>query len=380
MAQTLRTDWVLFVTIVVMVCFGLVFVYSASSAVATLKFQKESHYFLVRQAAYAAIGFVVMMWLKRMDYTRLCSPRWAFGSMGVVLFALLLVYFLDPKNHRWFRFGSVSIQPSEFAKPALAIFLAWFVSRRVHVINGKHTLVPAFLAMLLMGIVVVIPDFGTAVVLVTTAVAVFFVAGLKKRYLAWAILLALILGACAIFSKPYRLSRVVHRLDREQRHVYLLVKRLGLEEYLNRSAANRDPNYQVKQSKIAIGSGGILGVGLMQSKQKLFYLPEAHTDFIYAVVGEEAGLWGCGAILLGFLIIAWKGFESFWLAPNDFGRYLALAITVSIVCQAFINLTVVLDMAPTKGIPLPMISNGGSSLLSTLIQLGILLSIRERSA
>lgn len=380
MAQTLRTDWVLFVTIVVMVCLGLVFVYSASSTVATLKFEKESHYFLVRQAIYAVLGFATLMWFKRMDYRKLCSPLWAFGGLGIVVFSLLLVYFLDPKTHRWFRFGGVSIQPSEFAKPALAIFLAWFVSRRLREINEKHTLLPALFSVVLMGLVVVIPDFGTALVLVFTALTVFFVAGLKKRYLAAVMLLGFLLGTIAILQKPYRLVRVVHHFDPEQQHLYLLVKQFNLEQYLNRSAANRDPKYQVRQSKIAIGSGGILGVGLMQSKQKLFYLPEAHTDFIYAVVGEEAGLWGCGAILFGFLIIAWRGFRLFWLATDDFGRYLALAITVSIVFQAFVNLSVVLDMVPTKGIPLPMISNGGSSLLSTLTQLGILLSISERAA
>jgi len=379
-AQTLRTDWTLFVTIVVMVCLGLVFVYSASSTVATLKFEKESHYFLLRQAVYAVLGFSVLMWFKRIDYRKLCSPLWAFGGMGVVVFCLLLVYFLDPKTHRWFRFGSLSIQPSEFAKPALAIFLAWFLSRRLHVINGKHTLLPALFSVLLMGVVVVFPDFGTALVLVFTALTVFFVAGLNKRYLALVMLLGLLLGVYTIYSKPYRFGRVVHHFDPERKHLYLLVKHFGLEPYLNRSAANRDPTYQVRQSKIAIGSGGILGVGLMQSKQKLFYLPEAHTDFIYAVVGEEAGLWGCGAILFGFLIIAWRGFQLFWLATDDFGRYLALAITVSIVFQAFVNLSVVLGMLPTKGIPLPMISNGGSSLLSTLTQLGILLSVRERAA
>jgi cell division protein FtsW len=141
----------------------------------------------------------------------------------------------------------------------------------------------------------------------------------------------------------------------------------------------RDAGYQAHQSRIAVGSGGAVGLGLRQGRQKLFYLPEAHTDFIYAVVGEELGLFGCTAVLAGFLIILWRGLQVCWVAHDDFGRYLALGLTSSIVIQALINISVVLDMGPTKGIPLPMISAGGSSLLSTLICLGMLLSVSEHA-
>jgi cell division protein FtsW len=144
------------------------------------------------------------------------------------------------------------------------------------------------------------------------------------------------------------------------------------------SLATRDTAYQARQSKIAVGAGGVLGVGLMQGKQKLLYLPEAHTDFIYAVVGEELGLWGCTAILAGFFVILWRGLRLFWVA-DDFGRFMAVGIVASLMIQALINMSVVLDMGPTKGIPLPMISYGGSSLLSTLTSLGMLLSISEHA-
>jgi cell division protein FtsW len=152
-----------------------------------------------------------------------------------------------------------------------------------------------------------------------------------------------------------------------------------VKDYINSGTSNRDAVYQVKQSKIAVGSGGFFGLGLMEGQQKMHYLPEAHTDFIYAVVGEELGLWGTSAVIAGFLVLLYRGLRLFYSAPDDFGRYLALAITVSIVLQAFVNISVVLDMAPTKGIPLPLISYGGSSMLGTLLMLGMLMSVSEHS-
>jgi cell division protein FtsW len=149
--------------------------------------------------------------------------------------------------------------------------------------------------------------------------------------------------------------------------------------YVQRSTAHRDPDYHLRQSLIAVGSGGPLGLGPSQGKQKLYYLPEAHTDFIYAVIGEELGLWGPMLVMLAFLVILWRGLRLYFLTPDDFGRYLALGITTVVVAQAFINMSVVLGMVPTKGIPLPMISYGGSSLLSTLASVGILQSIGDHS-
>jgi cell division protein FtsW len=148
---------------------------------------------------------------------------------------------------------------------------------------------------------------------------------------------------------------------------------------MRRSEFNRDPGYHVRQSKIAVASGGLIGQGLMEGKQKLLYLPEAHTDFIYAVVGEELGLLGCGAVLAAFLVLLWRGLRLVRSTPDDFGRYLALGVTTMLVVQALMNMSVVLDLAPTKGIPLPLVSYGGSSLLSTMISLGMLLSVSEQS-
>ena len=185
------------------------------------------------------------------------------------------------------------------------------------------------------------------------------------------------LVALAVVSKGYRLGRVIGYVDPQYRMIDNIDTHGWIRNYVQSSTTIRDTRYQPRQSKIAVGAGGVLGVGLMQGKQKLMFLPDAHTDFIYATVGEELGLWGSSAVLLGFVVILWRGARLFVLARDDFGKYLALGVTVSIVVQAFINISVVLDMAPTKGFPLPMISFGGSSLLSTLASLGMLLSVSD---
>jgi len=379
MAQRLRTEWVLFLTVLTLVCFGLVIVYSASSLVAEFKFRNTSHFF-VRQLAWALVSFVVLMYLKNRDYRRMRHAAWAFTPLGLVLLGLVAVYFFDPRAHRWLRVGIFSLQPSEFAKPALILFLAYFISMRSNVINNRYTLGPAALVVVLLAFMVGIADLGTAIVLVVTATVVFYVAGLERRYFVAAALAGIVLVAAAVAAKPYRMGRIIGYVDPEYKLLDRLDSSGAIKNYIHRSASAHDPSYQVRQSKIALGTGGFLGVGLMQGKQKLLYLPEAHTDFIYAVVGEELGLWGSGALLMGFIIILWRGLRLCWLAPDEFGRYLALGITASIVVQALINMSVVVDIIPNKGIPLPMISAGGSSLLSTLASVGLLLSISERSS
>lgn len=298
--------------------------------------------------------------------------------MGWFLLGLVIAFFADPK-HRWIKAGMFSLQPSEFAKPALALFLAFFLSHRSSAVNNRYTLGPAAVVVGVLALMVGVPDLGTAIVIVVTAFVVFYVAGLEKKYFVAAGLAGMLLVVAAVASKPYRMGRIIGYVDPS----YKLLDRVdpsgGIKRYIQQSAAAHDPGYQVRQSKIAVGTGGVAGLGLMQGKQKLLYLPEAHTDFIYAVVGEELGLWGSTALLGGFVIILWRGFRLFWLAGDDFGRYLALAVTTAIVVQALINISVVLDMVPNKGIPLPMISSGGSSLLSTLSSLGLLLSVSERA-
>jgi cell division protein FtsW len=373
----LKTDWILFLTILAMVGFGLVMVYSASSAIAEIRNGVAPYYFAVRQLGWALISICVLMYFKRMDYRRLNTPAWAFSGLGIVLGLLVLVYFFGSR-HRWFRFAGLgSFQPSEFAKPALIIFLAYFLDRRARVINDRRTLQQAFVAVAMLAFLVVVADLGTAMVPVMTAGVVFFVAGLEKKYMLRAGLVAVALCFVAVISSPYRLQRVISYVDPNYTKIEMIDTGGHLRAWIQRSTSVRDAGYQPLQSKIAVGTGGVLGVGLTQGKQKLMFLPEADSDFIYATIGEELGLWGATAVLIGFLVILWRGVRLFVLARDDFGKYLALGVTVAIVVQAFINISVVLDMGPTKGFPLPMISLGGSSLLSTLTCLGMLLSVSE---
>lgn len=374
----LKTDQILFVTIIAMVFFGIVMLYSASSAVAELRYHVAPYHFLLRQVIWAAGSFVVLMYFKRMDYRTWNTPAWAFSGLGIVLALLLLVFVWDSRDHRWFRFPGIgSLQPSEFAKPAIILFLAYFVSRRSQVINRRRTLAQAFLAIAVMAALVVASDLGTAMVPVITALVVLWVAGLDKKILAGMLGVGVLLGALAIVIKPYRLDRVLSFADPDFKIVDQVDPSGTIRRYTNHVDGGRDASYQPRQSLIAVGAGGLLGAGVMQGKQKLMFLPEAHTDYIYATIGEELGLWGTTAVLAGFLVILWRGARLFVLAREDFGKYLALGVTVAIVVQALMNISVVLDLAPTKGFPLPMISSGGSSLLSTMLCLGMLLSVGE---
>jgi cell division protein FtsW len=380
MAQRLKTDWTLFLTILAMVCFGLVMVYSASSMMAELKYHVESTHFFFRQLGWAVASVLVLLYCTKRDYRRWNDPKFAFAGLGVVLLLLVVVYISDSGSHRWLRMGPLSLQPSELAKPVLSLFLAYFLSNRLGAINDKHTLRPIGVSIVVMALAVAIADLGTAVVLVATTVCVMFVAGLEYRYLAACAGLGILLGIGFIAMKPYRLARAIDFIDKKHVLLSKIDPKGHIAEYARKTASTSDPGYQQLQSKIAVGSGGVVGVGLMQSRQKMLYLPEAHTDFIYGVVGEETGLFGSTLLLLGFVVILWRGMRTYIHAADDFGRYLALSVTVCVVIQAFINMSVVLDLMPNKGIPLPFISTGGSSLLATLLMMGMLLSVSEHAS
>ncbi len=380
MAQRLKTDWILFTTVVLMVLFGALMIYSASSVVADIKMGK-SYYFALRQVIAIAVSVPLMMFMKRLNYRKLQTPAVAFTAMGLMMILLAVAYLADPQQHRWIRIGhgGLQLQPSEFTKPALALFLAYFIALRSRAINSRFTLLPAILAVGFITVSVALADLGTAIVLGATAAAVFIVAGLERRYILITCVIAVVGGGAFIAAKPYRLVRVIRYVDPGMKLVDKFDKSGWIRAQMKKSITAKDTNYQAEQAKIAVGSGGPWGVGLMQGRQKLFYLPEAHTDTIYAVVGEEFGLFGSVAVLIGFVIILWRGIRATVLIPDEFGRYLALGITTMLVIQAFFNMTVVLGLMPTKGIPLPMISYGGSSLLVTLASLGILLNLSEHA-
>jgi cell division protein FtsW len=381
MSQRLKTDWILFATVMLLVCFGVVILYSASSIMAAVTPRFHwSWYFVIRQAGFAVAAVAFMMALKRTSYRKYNNSAVAFGAIGITLLLLAVVYFADPSQHRWLRLGHgpIGVQPSELAKLALVIFLAFFVAWRGRAINNtRHTLFPAALAVGLLIFAVVIADLGTAVVLGLTAATVFFVAGLQPRYCAIVAGIALLGVVVFVYRDPYRLGRVVRFFDPQFKILTRIDRKGTIRARMEQSLTTRDTNYQLQQSKIAIGEGGPAGLGLMNGKQKLLYLPEAHTDFIYAVVGEELGLVGSVGVLLCFGVIFWRGLRVAWLMDDDFGRYLALGATMVVVAQAFMNMFSVLGMMPTKGIALPMISYGGSSLVTTLALLGILMNVAE---
>jgi cell division protein FtsW len=379
MAQRLKTDWILFTTVVLMVLFGAVMVYSASSVVADMR-MGSSWYYGLRQLLWIAVALPLMMFFKRLNYRKLQTPAVAFTLMGVVMILLVVAWFADPRQHRWIRFPMLGgIQPAELAKPAIALFLAYFIAQRSRAINSRYTLLPAFLALGFITMAVVVADLGTPIVLVSTAAIMFLVAGLERRYILVAGIVGVLACCAAIAAKPYRLVRVITFAQQMGVHLEKYDHNGWIHAQMAKSITARDTNYQIEQAKIAVGSGGPVGVGLMQGRQKLFYLPESHTDMIYAVIGEEFGLIGGIAVMAGFLIILWRGIRATVLIPDEFGRYLALGVTSMLVIQAFFNISVVLGMVPPKGIPLPMISFGGSSLLVTLASLGILLNVSEHA-
>jgi cell division protein FtsW len=384
MANRLKTDRILFGAVLAMLLFGILILYSASSIMANLDPRYgSSWYFVIRQAGWAIVSVAIMMTLKRVSYHKFQNPAVAFGAISVSILMLFAVYFIDSAHHRWLRLGSLSfvgVQPSELAKPALVIFLAFFVTWRAPAINNpRYTLIPAALAVGAVIFWVVLADLGTAVVLGISALVVFVVAGLELRYVGIVAAIAFIGILVSMWQQPYRLARVVRFFDPEFKIIARFDPQGHIKSRLEHVLVTRDSNYQLEQSKIAVGAGGPAGVGLMNGRQKLLYLPEAHTDFIYAVVGEETGLIGSLGLLAGFTIVFWRGLRAAFRMRDDFGRYLALGVTVVVVTQAFINMSVVLGMMPTKGIPLPLVSYGGSSLLSTLALLGMLMNVSEHA-
>jgi cell division protein FtsW len=320
------------------------------------------------------------MLLKTTPYRKFQRRAVAFSILGISFLLLVAVYFIDTAHHRWLRIGPGGFQPSELAKPVLVVFLAFFVAWRGRAINNaRYTLMSAAISLGLLISGVAMADLGTPVILGAAVLAVFFVAGMKWKYCVVVVGVGLIGVVVFIFAEPYRLGRVVRFLDPQFKYISRIDPNGHIREKMNRTLRTRDTNYQMEQSEIALGAGGAVGLGLMNGRQKLLYLPFAHTDFIYAVVGEETGMVGTVGVLLGFLVIAWRGLRTAFRMGDDFGRYLALGVTVVVVAQALMNISVVLGMMPTKGVTLPMMSYGGSSLLSTLALLGMLMNVSEHA-
>jgi cell division protein FtsW len=363
LARKLKSDRILFVAAIVMVCVSVVMVYSASAPVA-LDDHEDPYYFLIRQGMWAVLGVALMALTMRIDYRSYRNDALIWLGLGVLGLMLAATLFAAPVNgaRRWLSIAGLRFQPSEFAKLACVFFTALILERRMHRINEvSYSLAPiAIVTVVLAGLIFFEPDAGTAMSLVLIVGVMIFAAGLSYRYLIGAALLAIPAMAVAIVWEPYRVKR--------------------LFAFVDPWADRQGDGFQAVQSFIAIGTGGIFGRGLNESVQKLFYLPFAHTDFIFAVIGEELGLIGTTGTLACFCVLAWRGLRISARAEDRFGSLLALGITTMIVAQALINISVVVGLLPTKGIPLPLVSNGGSSLLVSLVGIGVLLNISQHES
>jgi cell division protein FtsW len=361
-AKKLASDSVLFAVSVALMGLGLVIVWSASSALAR-EAHGNAYHFLVRQVVWAALGLVGMAAVMRLDYRKLRQPAVVYAMVVGTTLLLIVVLFLRPVNdtHRWIRLGALSFQPSELAKLSIILFLAYHLERRGERVNEfLPSLFPAFLLLGWFAFLIFIqPDLGTAATLAVIGSVMLFVAGVRLRYFA-----ALAIPGLAVLYQAVMVA--AYRRDR-------------IEAFLNPYSDPRGSGYQIIQSLIAVGTGGVTGSGLMEGRQKLFYLPYPYSDFIFAVVGEELGLIGAAAVVAGFVLFLWRGIRAAWRAPDDFGMYLAAGLTLAIVLQAFINLSVVLGLVPAKGIPLPFISAGGTSLVLTLLSLGVVLNVSQHA-
>ncbi len=363
MARKLYPDKWLFLATVGLALFGLVMVYSAS-AITAQKENGSQFYYVAKQGMWTGIGLVVMFIAMRLDYTWLRNRRVVYGLLIVTVMMLLVVFGFSPINgaRRWIKIGKFSIQPSEISKLALTIFLAHFLEQRAGEEGSllKTFLPCAFVTGALAVLVVAEPDLGTAMMLAVIFLVVIYTAGARILHLAMAAAPALVGLAGLLLFVPWRIRRMT--------------------AFLDPWADPQGSSYQVVQSLIAVGSGGAHGLGFAQGKQKLFFLPFAHSDFIFAVVGEELGLAGALGVVLLFGLFLWRGVRTALRAPDRFGMLLSLGLVTGIVAQAMFNISVVLALVPTKGIPLPFISYGGSSMVPTLAAVGILLNISQYSS
>ena len=362
MAKKLQTDKWLFSSLAGLILFGLVMVYSASAIIA-VKSGKSQYYYVLKQGVWVGIGFLAMLFSMHFDYHRYYNKAIIYGLLVVTVVMLVAVFGFPKINgaHRWIKFAGFSAQPSEVAKVSLLLFLAYYLEKRK---GEEESFVKTFAPCLvvtavLSGLVLAEPDLGTALMLACICLVMCYAAGVRALHLSLAVAPALVVVAGALMLVPWRFARLM--------------------SFLDPWADPQDKGYQVVQSLIAVGSGGWYGLGFAEGKQKLFYLPYSHSDFIFAVVGEELGMFGALAVILIFAVLLWRGVRSALLAPDKFGMVLGLGIVTMIVVQALFNMSVVLSLLPTKGIPLPFISYGGSSLVPTMFAAGILLNISQYS-
>ncbi len=358
MAKRVGVDKWLYGATLVLVVIGLAMVFSASAVMANVRFGSP-YTFVLRQGLWAAFGLLAMTLLIQVPYGKYNRPTVVFPVVGITIILLLGAFLMhDSHNtHRWIRLSILSFQPSEIAKPALVLFLAWFLQNRMHAMDDvRGTLLPAALpSLIFVALILKEPDLGTALVCAGVTALMLWLAGINTKYLGYAALAASPILYFMLFWVKWRRDRMF--------------------AFLNPESDPLGKGFHIIQSLIAVGSGGFRGVGYMDGRQKLFYLPEPHTDYIFANIAEELGLIGALIVVGLFVFIGWRGMRAAILSQDPFARFMAFGITATILIQAFFNISVVLALVPTKGITLPFVSYGGTSLFITLALLGVLLNI-----
>ena len=363
MPRKLTPDLPLFGVVVALVCVGVVMVYSASAIVAADRFH-DPFFFLRKQLFWAVLGLGCLWGGMLLDYRNL---ERVVMPLLVVSFVLLVLVLVPPfgqsidGTRRWFHLGPASFQPVELAKFALVLYLASFLTRRQEVVaRFTEGLLPVLLVAGGMAALTLLqPDLGNSLALVILTLVLAYLAGARVQHMALIAGAALPVVIALIALKPYRWRRMV--------------------AFMNPWDDPQGSGFQIIQSFLALGSGGWLGVGLGDSKQKLFYLPEPYTDFIFAIIGEELGLLGATVIVALFALLIWRGLRIGLHAPDPFGAFLGLGLTIMLATQTIVNLGVVTGTLPTKGLPLPFISFGGSALLMTMLATGMLLNISQHA-
>lgn len=358
MAKRVGVDKWLYGATLVLVVVGLLMVFSASAVMAKATTGSPYHY-VVLQSTYAVLGLIAMTVLMKVDYRRYNGPNVVFPAIAFTTLLLLVAFFMHDSHgaHRWIRLGPLSLQPSEIAKPTLVLFLAWFLQDRMASIEDfRGTILPAALpSLIFIALILKEPDLGTALVCASVTALMLYLAGMNWRYLAYGALAAAPVLYIMLFRVAWRRERIL--------------------AFLNPESDPLGKGFHIIQSLIAVGTGGLWGRGYMDGVQKLFYLPEPHTDYIFANIGEELGLAGTIFVVGLFIMLGYRGMRAAVLSKDPFARFLAFGITSTLIIQAFFNISVVVAIVPTKGITLPLVSYGGTSLFIVLASLGVLLNI-----
>ncbi len=353
-------DKTLFFSILILMGLGLIMVYSSSAILASEQYQNTFHFF-INQSIVAGIGLVLiflMLPIRKQFYN---NAYFVYGLLFLSLILLVLCLLMPAlaKTNRWVQFFGLRFQPSELAKISLILFFAHYFDRKKERMNDFRTLLfPLIILILFILLIIKEPDYGTALLIFLICLIMLFIGGMNLKYFMFLGIPTLGLFAFYLFQASYRLDRIL--------------------AFLSPTKDPQGTGFQIIQSKLAIGAGGLFGVSFGGSTQKLFFLPCSHTDYIYAIVGEELGLIGTVTILFLFLVFLWRGLVISKRAPNFFSQICAAGLTLAIFAQALLNISIVLGLGPPTGIPLPLISYGRSSLLCTLFGIGILLNISQR--